>query len=303
MIWFKPFEGFPYTELPVADALAHVQATPGYAVENLGVSSDGANPVIGLRRENPGKPYIVIDGGIHGNHEWTTVYWTREFARLVANPEGSQYRLLTFLRDNFSWYFIPMLNPYGYVNKTRWNGNIQPVEFPDGVYDVGVDLNRNFAQFWEEYEPETYNWGSKGTAPFSEVESQMLRDIILDTRPVAYVNCHTAGSQAGGKDYITAKGKEHLEQMGIRMVQNIKQVLGRDDFAYVNPVLERGQSHIWAAYQESSMGFTPYAHTLEAGGGESDEEQSRMGLNALTLISLYTYHWVYNRNMRPVARH
>lgn len=300
MLWFPSFKGFEYSKLPIADAIQMVRDTPGYAVETLGPSSDGVNPIIGLRRENGSKPYIFIEGGIHGGHEWRTVYWVREFARLIANPEGPQYRLLKLLRESFSFYFVPCLNPYGYENGVRWNGNLKEHTFQNGETAIrGVDLNRNFDQFWDEYDPPEPGWGRKGDYPFSEVETQYIRDKVLELKPVFFADTHTWGSRTGATTYVTAPGKESLFPMAVRCVQNMKLVNGRTDIYYANPVNRRGQAHIWVAYQRSSLGLFPLTATPETGGGETEKEQARLGLNHLMLLCLYTYSWVYERNQRP----
>ena len=108
-----------------------------------------------------------------------------------------------FLVDNRELYFIPIVNPDGYEYNRQTN--------PDGGgfwrknrrkigSDFGVDLNRN-------YGPTTYwnatNGGSslssnsetyRGTAPFSEPETQNIRDFLTGKGIKNALNYHTYGN-------------------------------------------------------------------------------------------------------------
>ncbi|MFC3875731.1 M14 family zinc carboxypeptidase [Winogradskyella maritima] len=95
------------------------------------------------------------------------------------------------LVNNHELYFIPVLNPDGFVyNQTvapdggggqRKNRNLTNAG-GCGTYSSGIDLNRNSEYFWN-------NGGSSnsecdatfmGDSPFSEPETQILRDFFLD---------------------------------------------------------------------------------------------------------------------------
>jgi len=102
--------------------------------------------------------------------------------------------LVTYLVDNREMYFIPVINPDGYVyneqthpkgggywrkNKRDNNGN--------GVFEEsydGVDLNRNFGFKWgyddlgSSANPSSLSY--RGAAPFSEPESRVIRDFCTN---------------------------------------------------------------------------------------------------------------------------
>lgn len=135
------------------------------------------------------KPRIFICGGIHGG-EKLCVYSTYLFFKyLLTNPDNDD--ILNILRTNYDWTFIPLVNPYalnigqvGGIQSVRWNHN-------------GVDINRNFDFRWADYidgGPGSQSY--KGTAPFSEKESQFVRDTFNNIKndTVMYIDCHNFGS-------------------------------------------------------------------------------------------------------------
>ncbi len=75
---------------------------------------------------------------------------------------------VTWLVNEREITIIPMFNPDGYENGSRYNGN-------------GTDLNRNYLC------PDGSNAGSA----FSEPETQALRDFDLDKRPVTSLTFHS----------------------------------------------------------------------------------------------------------------
>jgi hypothetical protein len=96
---------------------------------------------------------------------------------------------------------IPCANPDGYEYNRQiapggggmWRKNRR--NNGDGTF--GVDLNRNYAWEWGPQWPgsssntssETY----RGTAPFSEPETQRLRDLLALQTPTFSMSCHTYG--------------------------------------------------------------------------------------------------------------
>lgn len=110
---------------------------------------------------------------------------------------------LRYLLDHTELYFIPCLNPDGYIyNQTTnpngggfWRKNRR--DNGDGTF--GVDLNRNYG----------YNWGGnfngssgitssetyRGPSEFSEPETQMAKAFIESHDFKIILNCHTSGNK------------------------------------------------------------------------------------------------------------
>lgn len=109
---------------------------------------------------------------------------------------------IKYLLDHEELYFIPCLNPDGYVyNQTTdpqgggfWRKNRRD----NGLGSYGVDLNRNYGYFWgndnsgssPQPDAETY----RGPGPFSEPESRSVRDFGRAHHFVLALNCHTYGN-------------------------------------------------------------------------------------------------------------
>ncbi len=104
-----------------------------------------------------------------------------------------------FLVDHTEIYFVPCVNPDGYIyNETTnpdgggfWRKNRRLNA--DGTY--GVDLNRNYGYAWGLNDSgssgNTSSEVYRGTAPFSEPETQMIREFCIAHEFVMTFNYHT----------------------------------------------------------------------------------------------------------------
>ncbi|KAJ8971240.1 hypothetical protein NQ314_000802 [Rhamnusium bicolor] len=147
-------------------------------IEELGESYEGRD-LLAVRISSGGsdKPIIFIDGGIHGR-EWiapaTALYIINQ---LVENPENDD------LYEEVDWVIIPCLNPDGY-------------EYSH-THCYGVDANKNFDVDWGESDNNTdpCNQMYQGPSPFSEKETQALRDYLLaNKRQIElYISLHSHG--------------------------------------------------------------------------------------------------------------
>jgi carboxypeptidase T len=104
--------------------------------------------------------------------------------------------------NNTSLYFIPCLNPDGYIyNQTTnpdgggmWRKNRR--DNGDGTF--GVDLNRNYGHFWgiddNGSSPMTNSDVYRGPAPFSEPETRAIRYLCSTHNFKMAMNNHTFGN-------------------------------------------------------------------------------------------------------------
>jgi len=157
-------------------------ATPApYANEVLGESWEG-RPIVG-HRFGTGPRKVVLVGNIHGGTE--------------ENTQRLALEIVAYFRDNLdevpkevTLWILPTANPDGLENDTRCNARM-------------VDLNRNadtdddscVENDWVEdtHTTETIIEGGGGPYPFSEVETQLLRDFLGDAEVAIFYH-----SMAGG---------------------------------------------------------------------------------------------------------
>lgn len=240
----------------------------GWTKLNLGRCSDGINDIVGLSLGNLDKPTIFIQGGIHGLNEWRSCYWVKQFAKELVDPTNSlTVTYFSELKSKFHFFVIPCLNPFGYINFVRWNAN-------------QVDINRNFDVFWESFEPEV-GWGGKGAYPFSEIEAQIVRDLINEYKPILFLDHHSWGAGAGGTNQIGSPNAQGMWQAGLDAVFNARFNIVTDHVLYYGQPSERPLAAVWVAETKSQLGVNPLSIVSESGFQQAILEESYIGMNQI----------------------
>lgn len=141
-----------------------------------------------------GEDNIIFVGGIHGGYEWNSSLLAYNFLDYFDSN-------LDRIPKNITLTIIPVLNPDGLFKVIGKEGFFQAQDLIDGVdTSLGrlnsndVDLNRNFDCKWQADSTWRNNYVSGGTSPFSESESQALKDFVESKKPKAVIFWH---SQAG----------------------------------------------------------------------------------------------------------
>lgn len=174
---------------------------PGIAeVIDLGPSLQGRS-IRGLRIANDAvgstdcEPSVLYNACQHAR-EWISPMVAMYAADRLLNEYGSDADIQALV-DGVEILIVPVTNPDGYVyswtNNRYWRKNRR--SNGDGSY--GVDLNRNWGYQWGlNNGSDPWGWSEtyRGTAPFSEPETQRLRDWSL-SRPnlAAQVDLHSFG--------------------------------------------------------------------------------------------------------------
>lgn len=121
---------------------------------------------------------IIISAGTHGN-EYTTEFVLPRICENICYSDAPQWERI---RRDVRVIVVPIINPWSFANNKRQNSR-------------GVDLNRNMAHLWDRITSSSFQPGGtyyKGTAPFSEVETQYMRDLFDEfSEALAYIDMHT----------------------------------------------------------------------------------------------------------------
>jgi murein tripeptide amidase MpaA len=167
----------------------------------------------------PDKPALCFNADQHAR-EWitpmTAMYIIDRLVQTYDTDPDVQMML-----DRLIFYIVPINNPDGYVYSwdvdRMWRKNRR--NNGDGTY--GVDLNRNWSVGWggPGSDGETYSETYRGPWPFSEPETQVVRDYILDhPEIVGHVDIHSYGQLAMwpyGYDYIEPPEPDRSIMSGI----------------------------------------------------------------------------------------
>jgi hypothetical protein len=117
-----------------------------------------------------GSDEVVLIGGIHGSYSANTAQLANKFIEYLGNNQA-------VVPKNMRITVIPVVNPDGLAaggTTGRFNAN-------------NVDLNRNFDCDWAPTSMWRDQEVSGGTAPFSEPESQAVRDYISEINAVGAI--------------------------------------------------------------------------------------------------------------------
>ncbi|HMN97230.1 MAG TPA: M14 family metallocarboxypeptidase [Phycisphaerales bacterium] len=177
--WFDEFRNLAAIEAYL-DFLA-AERPDLCTIQTIGTSLEG-RPIRALRVATaPGLPAVLYNGGQHAR-EWVSPMTVMFIADRIVRGAAEDAEIAALL-ERVELIFVPMVNPDGYVwswDEVRlWRKNRRD----NGNGTFGVDLNRNWGWEWggsgSSGNPasETY----RGPAPFSEPETQVLRDFFLAT--------------------------------------------------------------------------------------------------------------------------
>ncbi|HTR21268.1 MAG TPA: M14 family zinc carboxypeptidase [Gemmatimonadales bacterium] len=189
---FRFYRSFDKPGVGIRATLAAWAATDSLIhVDSIGASVEG-RPIlavkIGAPDDDPARPNVLFLATHHAR-EWVSTEMAMRLIRWLADS------LSPTLRNTRDIWVIPVENPDGYQytfttdrlwrKNRRLNGN--------GTY--GVDLNRNYPEFWgyddagssSAPDAETY----RGTGPASEPETRAMLTFHAAHPPVVAVSYHT----------------------------------------------------------------------------------------------------------------
>lgn len=139
-----------------------------------------------------GPDQLVFVGGIHGGYEWNTILLAYEaIDHFTDNPNA--------IPISATLHIIPTANPDGQYLVTGRDGrfstnDVNPDNLPGRFNAREVDLNRNWDCVWSETAVWRDQTISGGSFPFSEPETQILREFLVGLKPAAVIFWHSAAN-------------------------------------------------------------------------------------------------------------
>jgi hypothetical protein len=143
---------------------------------------------------NENEPQFFINGLIHAR-EPMGMEATVRFAQYLCQNYGTD-SLATYLVNNREFYFVPVVNPDGYEYNRQTNPSGGGM-WRKNRHGQGIDLNRNWGYEWGYDDvgssPNPGDDTYRGTGPFSEPETEVLREFIDAHHFSIIMNFHTYG--------------------------------------------------------------------------------------------------------------
>jgi carboxypeptidase T len=178
--------------------------TPKMIIDSSRTTIEG-RPVYYLKiSDNPhldeNEPEILFTS-LHHSQEPMSLQQQIFFMYYLLENYGTNEEI-TYLVDNTEIYFVPAVNPDGYVYNQQENpgggGLWRKNRRDNGFFSYGVDLNRNYGYMWGYDNIGSQPIGSspwyRGTAAFSEPESQIMRSLLNAREFKIAINWHSFGN-------------------------------------------------------------------------------------------------------------
>jgi hypothetical protein len=244
-------------------------------------------------------------------------------AREIITPEIGMY-LINYLTDNYGIddqvtelvngrqiWIIPTGNPdgldYVHTEDIWWRKNRRD----NGDGTIGVDLNRNWGYMWG-YDDvgsspypseETY----RGPAPFSEPETQFLRDFVESHTFIISMSYHSYWNRIFYPwGYVTENTPDHSTFVAIAESCTVYNGYGHGNTASGSVYPTNGDSDDWL-YGEQATKYKIFGFTPEVGGSQDGFHPDTTRIEALILenhgANLYVIDAVEEYSPRPVFEH
>ncbi|MEA2051679.1 MAG: M14 family zinc carboxypeptidase [Euryarchaeota archaeon] len=228
--------------------------------------------------EERDEPDILFMGGIHAR-EWISVEVPFYLAKYLLDLYGTDQKVKQLVDSREIW-IVPLVNPDGLEYSRTYDRNWRKNRRDNGNGSFGVDQNRNFGYNWglagssDDPEKETY----RGVAPFSEPETQAIRDFVATHEFYASISYHSYSQLVlypWGYTNDAAPHKEQLSNMAEDMANAIRDVHGMNYSARQASNLYRasGDSDDWlyGAYNIAAFTVELRPKNLWDGGGKPFE--------------------------------
>lgn len=217
---------------------------PNYITKTtVGKSSGGAYNIYKYKlKPKSSRMKILIISGVHGS-EFVYPFTLFNFIEILCQTDIHNYSYFQEIKENIEFVIVPVVNPHGWNKNTRTNYN-------------DVDINRNFDYKWDTITDDT-----KGTAPFSENESQYIRDLLNAEKPDFFLDLHNT-HRLDYDFYSTYSSKKDISFV-IRQVLSMLDQKKKDESGFSKGILLDGTSNTPTSQAYSNnVKFIP-AFTME----------------------------------------
>lgn len=183
---------------------------------------------------------------------------------------------LKALIDHTELYFVPVINPDGYVRNQATNPNggglWRKNRRVNSNGSIGVDLNRNYGFEWAYDNSGSSGNGSsqtyRGASAFSEPETQAIRDFVNEHEFIAALNYHSYGNLLiypwGYRPSFVTPDDPTFQTMSVYMTEENGYTYGTGDQTVGYVV--NGDSDDWM-YGEQTSKPKMFSMTPEVGAG------------------------------------
>jgi len=210
----------------------------------------------------------VLYVGNHHARELITVEIPLFIMYHLVNSYGTDPRV-TGLVDNREIWIVPMMNPDGREYVQNYNSNWRKNRRNNGDGTYGVDLNRNYGYMWgydnEGSSPDPGDDTYRGTAPFSEPETQVIRDFCEDYGIWTCISYHSYGNlilYPWGYTTDLCPDDDLFEALADSMASYNNYTYGPGGSAIY---ITNGDSDDWM-YGEQTTKSKMFSYTFEVGG-------------------------------------
>lgn len=251
----------------------------------IGESVEG-RPILGIKIGNGQKPTVAIEGVQHAR-EWLASMVPMCVLDRIVNDLDSDPIVQRAL-EGANLTIVPIVNPdgfeYTWTDDRFWRKNRRA--------PYGTDLNRNWGQGWgddigssDDPESEIY----RGSSPFSEPETSIVRDFVSSHPVAALVDFHTFGAIVASSWAYTNQPPPDLERLVAWGDAMGDQLNGNADYGYqslhsadANEVLgfAAGTQPDWAHAE-----FGVPAYTIELRPRFDDEEGGHFEVPPETILT------------------
>lgn len=245
--------------------------------ESIGQSIEGRELWMVKVSDNPNvnetEPEVLYTALHHAREPASVMQMIYYLYYLLENYDSDDF--IKTLVDNTEMYFVPVVNPDGYVYNQTTNPNgggmWRKNRRDNGGGSFGVDPNRNYGYMWglnnQGSSPDPWDETYRGTAPFSESEIAAMRDFCEAYEFRIALNYHTYSNlllYTWGYTEEPCEDDAILEVYAELMTQDSHYTYGPGSTT-IYPT--NGGSDDWM-YGEQTTKDKIFAYTPELGGGD-----------------------------------